>query len=347
MVAIGVTVVIGPSTSVSTTRLVVWTTNRPRINATSSNKNMDLLNTYGSSDEEEEPPQRSKVLKLASVLPQHILNRLTKGSDDDSEDEDDSNEEPKRNGSAIQVSSLLNDLTDMKPKHSSTSMQWSPFDPNGISMPKSSAANTSRNEDSETNSKLGEAFLRPKITIETKTSAKSAVVDIHGQQEMAQSKTTSHFVNMKRPIIQAAPPVRSSPTSRLETTSTNVIPNAVDDASRKTNAPQFKSKKSRQNLERELRRGNVSAVQGVAVDGVKPTDHTPTVVDYEAMTTIRNVPTTMYDPGSGQAKQAKVSKSRNQIHFLVHQAAELERRRAEQGPSRPSHRADAKRKYGF
>jgi hypothetical protein len=330
---------------------------------------MDLLD-YGSSDDEDDggkreqkPPQRSKVLKLASILPQHILDRLTKGSnngDTDSSDEGsvtgpNSRKRNEKTASTTRVSSLLNDLADMKPKNSSLSLQRSPFD-RGIVID-----GTTTPEDEEEKARtdyqgsLGEAFLRPKITIEsTRKSKDVAVRDIHAEPSepdepaapaKSEPKRTDVLLGTKlqRPVIQAAPPVRSmkDPESIVQKTGETSLPATTKSAAH------INTKKSQQQLERELRRGNVGAVKGIAVDGVKPTDHTPNVIDYEAMSTIRNIPTTMYDPGSGQVKQAKVSKAKNQIHFLVHQAAELERRRAEEGPARPSRRADAKRKYGF
>jgi hypothetical protein len=345
---------------------------------------MDLLD-YGSSDDDDdgegqgkqEPPQRSKVLKLASILPQHILDRLTKGgtgnkpsNDDDDSSSDDgsagiskSRKRKEKAAETTRVSSLLSDLADIKPKNSSLLFQRSPFDLGG-GITTIEDATTREEEAARTGapSSLGEAFLRPKITIESKRKS-NAVRDIHAESSEPdepavpaepavprRSKDESNFVGakMKRPVIQAAPPVRSSngPVSALPTMTTTTEASLPATTSMKS-APYITAKKSRQQLERELRSGNVAAVEGIAVDGVKPTDHAPTIIDYEAMTTIRNIPTTMYDPGSGQMKQAKVSKAKNQIHFLVHQAAELERRRAEQGPARPSHRADAKRKYGF
>jgi hypothetical protein len=324
---------------------------------------MELLD-YGSSDEddvgghEQEPPQRSKVLKLASVLPQHILDRLTKGDEDsNSENEANVSSEASRKridktSSTTRMSYLLSNLTGMKPKHSSLPLHRSPFN---CEIPVNDSSTTTADVRIGAESSLGEAFLRPKITIESKAQSNFVVRDIHAESSLVvelepeaerRLQVPPLASQMKRPLIQAAPPVKSA--TEIKTNLQTIDPSSMSrPASNKVNS-RFTTKKDRQQLERELRRGNVGAVDdGIAIDGVKPTDHTPNVVDYEAMTTIRNIPTTMYDPGSGQMKQAKVSKAKNQIHFLVHQAAELERRRAEQGPARPSHRADAKRKYGF
>jgi hypothetical protein len=339
---------------------------------------MDLLD-YGSSDgeddggkREQKPPQRSKVLKLASILPQHILDRLTKGSnngDTDSSDEGSvtgpkSSKRKETTASTTRVSSLLNDLADMKPKNSSLLLQRFPFD-RGIVIDGTTTPEEEAEVRTDYQGSLGEAFLRPKITVEKKSNG-VAVRDIHAEpsepdepepdepepdEPAAPAKPEPKRADvllgtkLQRPVIQAAPPVRSMMDPESIVQKMGISETSLPATTKST--VDINTKKSQQHLERELRRGNVGAVKGIAVDGVKPTDHTPNVIDYEAMSTIRNVPTTMYDPGSGQVKQAKVSKAKNQIHFLVHQAAELERRRAEEGPARPSRRADAKRKYGF
>jgi hypothetical protein len=118
-------------------------------------------------------------------------------------------------------------------------------------------------------------------------------------------------------------------------------------------------KRSRKDIERALRRGNLAAVDGAANlqemqqedrSGYQPAEETYAV----PVDGVRAVPTAMYDPSEGRAVtgyRGARARGRNQINQLMSAAADLELQRA-RGLAAPSasakaHRASAKRKYGF
>lgn len=143
------------------------------------------------------------------------------------------------------------------------------------------------------------------------------------------------------------------------------------------NVPQYnKKKRSRQELERALRQGNVQVLKDpshaflVDVQSLQqadPTEYAPEAESaHEASLRqsqqhgIRVAPTLMYDASTGTAESVVVGpeggpklkgRGKNQIHHVVAAAAQLEMQRARQNPSSSgsgsTHRVNAKAKYGW
>lgn len=123
-------------------------------------------------------------------------------------------------------------------------------------------------------------------------------------------------------------------------------------------------KKSRKEMERALRRGDIQSVwndANVQVQGVDPQSHAPvsstTAASMDTTAPVlRNVMTHMYDPSTGTTvggASGIKGGGKNQINQLLAQAAHFERERAQQQHDNPQQsvaklqRANAKRKYGW
>jgi hypothetical protein len=114
-------------------------------------------------------------------------------------------------------------------------------------------------------------------------------------------------------------------------------------------------KRSRKEMERALRHGNLDAVmddsQFVSLEQSQPDSYTPQPETYAVpQYGIRVAATAMYDPSQGAAVTGvKKGRGKNQINHLMASAANLELQRARQGNSNigKMHRANAKQKYGW
>jgi hypothetical protein len=369
---------------------------------------MDLLNGYGSSSDEEEAgsataaqvaendskvtsstrtqpetlttkSQRKgrKILSLAAVLPQHILDQLTKsqvqGDGDNSSDEEDEKRAATAKASTHSgardqgISSFLSDLSAVRPSTGSV------------------ATGSKKKKSAPQRERMGAAFLqKSSVVVETE----NEVRDIHRKKEesyveepsMEQEPSTEQEPSMEQEPSSTAPPstkpaassFRRAAAPSVRTKNPAPVVTAAPVAPSQFSQPQHDEqpppddratcKRSRREMERALRRGDFSvALQGnehvASVAQAQPDAYTPEPETYAIpQHGIKVVPTAMYDPSAGQATAAApgASKGRgkNQIHHLMASAATLELQRARGlGPSGASagkvHRANAKHKYGW
>ena len=359
-----------------------------------------------------------KILSLASVLPQHILDQLTKSQvqgdqlsdDDDNAGGDDNNaSRVKTTTSATTtqlqaqqkgLSSFLSDLHNVAPTGAATSAQPAlrqnpPLSTTQASSKKATLSNKRQ--------RMGEAFLQSTTTTAT-VSSKNAVRDIHAEVVEVQHKTTAAATNtgvigvtnkLKDPPppaaatvppsfvaaapflpAVAAPPHPHQEAPRPATDSAYPLPPETT-APPTTSSVDHRSssrKRSRRELQRALRQGDLSALpdsnndneygQIAMLQQQAPNAHVPAETYAPPLTShgIRVAPTAMYDPHAGQAvvvgatttEQTKggggrMLRGKNQIHQLMASAAQLElqRARAPTSSSSSSHRANAKTKYGW
>jgi len=353
-----------------------------------------------------------KILSLASVLPPHILERLTRaggggGGDDDSGSSDDSSSDDDKNHSDAKkkptsqnkakassrnisnttdpgISSLLSDLRKARPEHDGGKSSG------GV------VSTTRKPPPPQQQQPLGAAFLTSVTTTVNKSSV--GVRNIHDnddaetkESDLGTQKQSTTTISLERqpaskpavstslftrinaaPGIHAAPPQSSSRASRPDATSqtnyhSQAPPSSQSNPTNNNNNTNTRrsSSRSKKEMERALRQGKVSEVfhsgQTQRLQAVDPTAYTPTATAAPAASasTVRNVPTQMYDPATGQTvtlsssqqqqqQQLSHHKGKNQINQLLSQAAHLEQQRLQQPPTGAKmHRANAKRKYGW
>lgn len=348
---------------------------------------MDLLGGYGSSDDEstssDVPPKANpsaappaatkvaskpaapafakgkKILSLSSVLPQHILERLTKSEvqgEMDSDDEDFAKSKQattkkpsseSRRGKDEGLSGLLSAL------HSAPTA--------GLiakSVPKAEVKRES----------MGAAFLSSTTTTTTSKS-KSTIRDIHVEDVHSdddESYVEEPVVSRKRPApAPPAPPVRrpvsAAPRVAAPPPATAAPPVSepyyqAPVAAAAPLAPEAAApsrKRSRKDIERALRQGNLSAVDDQVTTQIaqaQPNQYRPAEETYAVpQHGIKVAATAMYDPKAGAAVIGKGGgRGKNQITHLMAAAANLELQRA-RNPSQMgnTHRANAKQKYGW
>jgi hypothetical protein len=363
---------------------------------------MDLLSGYGSSSDEEETgtatataaqvaendskvmtssmriqpetltskSQRKgrKILSLAAVLPQHIVDQLMKsqvqGDGDNSSDEED--EKRAATGTAKQavthsgardqgISSLLSELSAARPSTGSVT------------------TGSKKKESTPQRERMGAAFLQKRSVV---VDAENEVRDIHRKEEESyvqepstEQETSSTVPPPPTPAVSsfrraAAPSVRIKNPAPVVTAAPVAPPQFSQQQQDELPPPDDRAarKRSRREMERALRRGDFSAaLQGnehvASVDQAQPDAFTPEPETYAIpQHGIKVVPTAMYDPSAGVATAvapgAGKGRGKNQIHHLMASAATLELQRARGlGPSGASagkaHRANAKHKYGW
>lgn len=318
---------------------------------------MDLLTGYGSSSDEDDNEDRvekgnetkvtpaeakkqsvnskgKKVLALSAVLPQHILDRLTKNDDFDSDDEGgvQRKEVPKKTttksgGKDEGLFSLLSELKSAKPAQATSS---------------------------SSTTKMGAAFLSV-----TETSVKGGVRNIHGEEAEVVVEAPARKM---APPVSAAPRVSAAPPPRqrmVQEEPQQLPPSAVpayQPHAEPTAPPSHQSRKrSRKDIERELRQGNFDAVVDqssvVTIQQASPDSFIPQPETYAVpQHGIKVATTAMYDPSQGAAVGGlNKGRGKNQINHLMASAASLELQRARQGNSNIGkvQRANAKQKYGW
>lgn len=366
-----------------------------------------------------------KILSLASVLPAHILEALTKGNQSSSSS-DDSDEEgkpaaakrPKQRtpkaaaarttnaaisrtldtDDSAEISSFLADLRRAVPEHAASSGSVAVITESTTTKPTAISASA---RSSSTSSRMGAAFLQSTTTTTTTVNANAVVRDIHGaapavdtgddyyddeatKEEFAADTTpelprpSSTFA---RPMVRAAPSTlyerhsfaAAAPTQyqqQQQRPGPDYLAAATAHNETVSAPPPQQKKRSRKEMERALRRGEVESVLDDAgltsLQGADPNAYAPDASQYTAAAsaanptegshTVRNVTTQMYDATVGATVAGKVAgKGKNQINQLLAQAAVLERERAQQQPTSGAsntsqvklHRANAKRKYGW
>eukprot|EP00977_Amphora_coffeiformis_P000065 scaffold15_cov204-Amphora_coffeaeformis.AAC.10 len=170
-----------------------------------------------------------------------------------------------------------------------------------------------------------------------------------------------------KPSLSSVPrPSRVMPAAAATTTTTvTAAPplKKVGDSPQTMTAPS-NPKRRRQEMERLLRQGQWDAALDPSASAVSrvlemdqpqafvPTDGAAQNVDTTGL--VRMAATPMYDPSQGQAVVGQAAGSagrgKNQINHLLASAANLELARARGMAAKPgqnSHRANAKRKYGW
>ena len=333
---------------------------------------MDLLDGGSSSEDESDnqqprvlpPPSNAKarkgkkLLSLTAILPQHIADQLMKGGDADGDDSEDE-APPKAVKQASKsttvttttttsrdpgISSLLEDLQHSKPIVTSTRK--------GLVGKKSSEP-------------LGAAFLTTVTT--TVVDPNDEVRDIHNEprvetvEDQPEEDEEDSKPSFKRVSLAPVPRRVKGPTPERDRdadfTTDSRFASAPSATSAVTVATQLDgtaaglpaSKKSRQELERALRQGNFGALDSSRVEHLEQAipSYQPQAPAAAPTHGIKVVPTAIYDPSAGGAVTGRRGKS-HQINQLLAQAASLEQARAQgqvKGPT--SHRANAKRKYGW
>ena len=354
-----------------------------------------------------------KILSLAAVLPQHILDQLTQSqvkgrgsnnnnddSSSSSSDDDDSNRghdyDTKQHASITSKS-----LHQKKAAAGSSSTSAPVIKDQGlfnllsalnaaptqglVAKPKEQVASHVKME------RMGAAFLSSSITTNN-GSGEEVVRDIHNNnnnnnignaavQAAPLTMQTVAAVAPRRAVSVAVP--RPNPTTAFtkqpaaappvgahqDASSLYSMPGAPDaataSASLHPQQQQQSRKRSRKDMERALRQGNMAAVDNHAglrielVEQAQPDQYQPTEESYAVPAHgVKVTATAMYDPSQGQAvvgsSSVDATKGKNQINQLMANAANLEMQRARgigsgagaqaQGKT---HRANAKHKYGW
>lgn len=325
-----------------------------------------------------------RIVSLHAVLPTHILDQLEKSTatgnvDSDDDDDDDAlpaHQAPKQDGKRHAVvgkdEGLSSFLSDLKSAPTSTFLGKS---------------NNVADEKSAPSQPLGHAFTTTTSVTTSRSNEGNKVLDVHAKKpaEPRVSTVTEKLSQVAQPAVSrsvaAAPPVpRPSsvsvprPGMNRPLVSANVAPPppppAAGQVAMQQTAyykpeqeeepkvdPRLAKKRSRKEMEKALRSGNMSALEDISdmttleAEGsvYVPQEETYAVPSSGAvrMTSVR-----MYDPKAGSdVVQSDVSgkqRGKHQINQLLASAAslELQRARAVGGGAKPK-RADAKRKYGW
>lgn len=315
---------------------------------------------------------RKKVLSLVNVLPQHIVDRLMKREvQGDSSDEDD--DLPVNNTAARTsttrtgpwnekdhapsvFSSLLSDLKGATPSIGSTAP---------------SAALVSAEipvQSQRVTEKMGAAFLESTTVIHKSSTKDSSetIRDIHGEEETAKGSnpvaSDTGAIPTEKSVAVPRPPGRSIST-RIDARDT--VPEASSIESHTLSQDKVQEvknntkKRSRKELERELRKGNLSAVDGHDnVAQLHSSSGQYHQVDPETYALpehgVKVVPTALYNPSTGTTdvnSESTKGRGKNQINQLMQSAASLEVARARGLASSSQigkmHRKKAKQKYGW
>eukprot|EP00980_Cylindrotheca_fusiformis_P026089 scaffold15311_cov136-Cylindrotheca_fusiformis.AAC.11 len=320
-----------------------------------------------------------KLLKLQSVLPDHIWNQLSNGNaqqpDSDEDDEEAAMQTTKKAAPKAKRQPGDNDdltnLLDALPK----SKIGSSFLGNRSILGQDSNSTTIQPSSSSSPS-LGSAFVTSTVeTVRTKKTGPSVVRDIHGHSKPSVETERDNDNDEKDPSPQRtfAEPLRRNPappsaTARMRTAAPVVaaryqqpsypVPQAAPQQQQQYPVASTNSKKSRKRqMEQMLREGNLDGVSSdVHLHGQDNVYEVPQ--DQQQHSTqaqshgVRVVPTSQYVPGMGTtASTIKISgkqRGKNQVNALLASAASLEAQRARNPlPQQNTHRANAKRKYGW
>lgn len=321
-------------------------------------------------DKPSEPVTRKarKILSLAAVLPQKILEELTQSqvqgdnqdsSEDEDNDDEDRNRSRKRPISKDGISNFLSDLKSVRPAVQGNVLTRESRASRTISQP------------------LGAAFLQTTTVVQKG----NAVRNIHEENSLletnqkedektgdcsfrseSQFDTTIKRLSSIRPVVQSAPRVTDGLDSSLSAATpdwsgmSTSASNRIEPPSMHADDPhEANRKRSRREMENALRKGDFQQLDGnvTHLEQARPDSFVPDPETYAVPHHgIRVVPTAMYDPKAGTATNLAAGKGRgkNQIHHLMASAAnlELQRARGMAGTSNSSsHRANAKQKYGW
>lgn len=315
-----------------------------------------------------------KLVSLHAVLPPHILEQLTNGTIDSDDDEDGpvspskaTATEPKskhviKRGADKGLSSLLSELgsvNTMTPKDTTKSASSKP-------------------------EKMGAAFLQSTTTVVSRSKEagiirKNAPVvetvgaEINSDDESAPAPSPARLkpALVPAPRRQAAPHVPRPPTFQppaprassyqqqpqiAQPSYNNSMMAEPSDAAAPNMTHRVAKKRSRREMEKALRSGNLTAIEGQ--DGIHTLegDANVYVPDEESFNTaptgsgVRVAPVAMYDTKTGAdvvgANVSGKAKGKNQINHLMASAAAFEANQAQQTKLK-TNRTNAKSKYGW
>jgi hypothetical protein len=310
-----------------------------------------------------------KLVSLHAVLPAHILEQLTKGSAeyDDSDDEE-------------AVSTTAKPSNHRTVKHHDSGFSSFLSDLNAAPTTKLIGGKTTL-ESTKKQETLGSAFLTSE-TVVVSRSKLSEVVDIHGSNNKHMVVETVHDdddnddaqdhkeiprqqhnsprvffprASVPRPTAAlrvAAPPNFFTP---LSLTPSTYPQEPIMDEPTPNDPSRLDKKRSRKEMEKALRSGNFSGISG---DNVQTLDTTADANTYIAPAqqeaprhNVKVAPVRMYDTKAGTdvlgASVSSKAKGKNQVNHLMAAAAAFELKESQGMFQVKSHKANAKRKYGW
>jgi hypothetical protein len=339
-------------------------------------------------------PKGKKILGLASVLPQEIIDRWMKhdleSSGSSSDDNDHKNDHSNRISNTKptprnpQIVSLLSDLQKNRP--AGQQQQYHP-QPQALSL---RIIHPPKNTATKSIDRIGSAFVQKTTTTVSsvqKSGVGNIVRNIHDeereQQQQQQQEGNDNDTNVRmdqnpskktldpnptlyrsKVIVSAAPSIATVENSHIPESEPAAVVVASRVATPPKEAEHTQQKRSKKEMERALRRGQITDVvpdTTTAIDAANPHEFrlaanhpfSSSSSDGILQPSVKNAVTVMYDPSAGAAVSGKMGKSgKNQINQLLKSAVALERQRAEQQQishvsSTNTHRANAKRKYGW
>jgi hypothetical protein len=314
-----------------------------------------------------------KMIRLAAVLPQHVLDRLTKSSstyaEDDSDDDDVSRPNKNTAATRVQTNTINSGMSDFLMDLKAAPTKGIVGNNNNTTSGTLPITTTTGREQEP----LGHAFLQTTTTT-TKSKDKQLVVrNVHAESEPARVGPTSNvqqttystvpqrFPGMAR--VNAAPKQRVVAETSTQQQHEAFVEQPQYPRSTFTQEPTTTTstaltnntkKRSRKELERALRHGDLDAVQGSETSILQQEDSNYVPVPSPETSTlpshkIRVAATAMYDPSAGAAVVGlSKGKGKNQIHHVMAAAAQLELQRARNTSNTSNtHRANAKQKYGW
>ena len=303
------------------------------------------------------------------MLPSHILEQLTRGSAeyDDSDDEQavSTTAKPSNHGTVKHqdsgISSFLSDLNAAPTTN--------------LIGGKTTMEKTIKQET------LGSAFLTSE-TVVVSRSKLSEVVDIHGsnnkhmvvetvhkddddddtqvhteipKKQKNESRAFAPRASVPRPTAALRPAAPPNVYTPLSTAPTAQPQEPVTEQPTPNDPSRLDKKRSRKEMEKALRSGNFSGISG---DNVQTLDATADVSTYIAPATqeaprhnVKVAPVRMYDTKAGAdvlgASVSSKAKGKNQVNHLMAAAAAFELKESQGMFQVKSHKANAKRKYGW
>lgn len=330
-----------------------------------------------------QPPLTSSITKhgkrlisLHAVLPPHLFDMLTKGGDDSDDDDDEPTRVPKmpevkpshhnKRGADAGLTSLLSELGCV-PKTAGSD----------ITSTTTTTTTTLKPE------KMGLAFLQAQTSVLSRAN-QAEVLDVHKErvenirvddddnQIVANESVSLVNASKQQPPISRVhlsvprpsalrTPVQAALLATTDGVSDACAPYTIPEPEDQNELidqsvdPRLGKKKSRREIEKALRSGDLDAVDGSVEFQTLDTEPSVYVLDQPATTTqnrsgVRIAPVAMYDTKAGKdvlgAGVSGKAKSKNQINFLMASAAAFEANEAQKTRVK-TQRANAKRKYGW